>query len=150
MEQTPNQLIYWDSHRRPINITFICALAIVVIGLMTFINRGEWQFLVIGLAATAYTWLTNPKHYRIYPDALFIHYGSPRIRAIPFSQVSHVELLSLPIGDRIRVRLTNGRSVMLMVKDSEKFQTHLDEALEKFNSSHPREESHQEDSRADA
>jgi hypothetical protein len=126
------------------NLTLIFSLAVVVLGVFSFAENP--YLLLLGLGVAGYTWLTNPKQYRIYTNALVIVYGRPRVRAIPFTDVSHVEMLSLPIGERLRVRLVTGRPLMLMVRDSETFQSHLDEALEKFHESNPREETHEEDS----
>ena len=143
MEQPQREPIHWDNHRGSINITLILALGVVVIGL--FSQSG--QFVVIGLAVAAYSWFTNPKQYLIYPDSLVIVYGRPRVRAIPFTEISHVEMLSLPIGNRLRVRLMSGRRVMLTARDSETFYDRLDEALESFRGTRPTEETQQEGSR---
>ena len=80
-----------------------------------------------------YSWLTNPKQYLIYRDALVIVYGRPRVKAIPFQEISHLETLALPMGERLRVRMVNGSRIMLMTKDSDTFRAKLDEALEAFH-----------------
>ena len=113
MEQPSNQPIHWDQHRGSINVTLILSVAVVALGLYNFYQTGEFLLIIVGLAVASFTWLTNPRQYWIYSDALVIVYGRPRIRTIPFTNVSHVDLLSLPIGNRLRVRLVNGRAVML-------------------------------------
>ena len=62
-----------------------------------------------------------------------IIYGRPRIKSYPFQEISHLETLSLPIGERLRVRMVNGRRIMLLTKDSDTFRAKLDEALDAFH-----------------
>lgn len=142
MQQPQAEPIHWDNHRGSINLTLILALGVVVIGML----QGTGQLVVIGLAVAAYSWFTNPKQYLIYPDTLVIVYGRPRVRSIPFTEISHVEMLSLPIGNRLRVRLVSGRRIMLTARDSETFHDKLDEALNSFHGTSPAEETQQEGS----
>ena len=144
VEQPRNQPIYWDNHKGAFNLTLILALGVVVIG---FISGPAPQLIIIGLAVAAYSWFTNPKQYLIYTDTLVVVYGRPRVRAIPFREISHVEMLSLPIGDRLRVRLVSGRRVMLQARDSETFHDRLEEALDAFNGGRPREDTQDEGAR---
>ena len=132
MEQPSNQPIHWDQHRGSINVTLILSVAVVALGLYNYTQTGEFLLIIVGLAVALFTWLTNPRQYWIYSDALVIVYGRPRIRTIPFTNVSHVDLLSLPIGDRLRVRLVNGRTVMLQARDAETFQNKLEGALNSY------------------
>ena len=122
-----------DNHRGSLNLTLYLALGVVVVG---FLSGPAPQLIVIGLGVLAYTWFTTPKQYLIYTDALVIVYGRPRVRMIPFSQLSHVERLSLPIGDRLRIRLVSGRRVMLSMRDTEPFHDRLDEALDSIHGIH--------------
>ena len=135
MEQPSNQPIHWDTHRGSLNFTLILSVAVVVLGVWNFVQTGEWILIIVGAGVGAFTWLTNPRQYWIYPDALVIVYGRPRTRTISFNQVSHVELLSLPIGDRLRVTLVNGRRVMVQPRESETFQDRLEGALRSFHGS---------------
>lgn len=128
MQQTQEQPLHWDNHRTNLNLTFIFALIVAVIGIL-----GQPVLFVIGIGVAIYSWLTNPKQYLIYRDALVIIYGRPRIKSFPFQEISHLETLSLPIGERLRVRMTNGRRIMLLTKDSETFRAKLDEALDAFH-----------------
>ena len=109
-------------------MTIIFGLIVAVIGIL-----GQPVLFVMGVGVAIYSWLTSPKQYLIYRDALVIVYGRPRVKAYPFQEISHLESLSLPIGERLRVRLVNGRRIMLMTKDSETFRVKLDEALEAFH-----------------
>ena len=128
MQQTQEEPLHWDNHRTNLNLTFIFALVVAVIGIL-----GQPVLFVIGIGVAIYSWLTNPKQYLIYRDALVIIYGRPRIKSYPFQEISHVELLTLPIGDRLRVRMANGRRLMLLTKDTETFRVKLDEALDAFH-----------------
>ena len=110
------QPLHWDNHRTNLNLTFIFALIVAVIGIL-----GQPVLFVLGIGVAIYSWLTNPKQYLIYRDALVIVYGRPRIKSYPFQEISHLETLSLPIGERLRVRMVNGRRIMLLTKDSDTF-----------------------------
>lgn len=128
MQQTQEQPIHWDSHRTKLNLTFVFALVVAVIGIL-----GQPALFVIGIGVAIYSWLTNPKQYLIYHDSLVIIYGRPRVKSYPFENMAHLELLTLPIGDRLRVRMANGTRIMLLPKDSDTFNVKLDEALEAFH-----------------
>ena len=131
-----------DNHRGSLNLTLYLALGVVVVG---FLSGPAIQLIVIGLGVLAWTWFTTPKQYLIYTDSLIIVYGRPRVRMIPFSQLSHVERLSLPIGDRLRIRLVSGRRIMLSMRDTETFHDRLDEALDNFHGIHSSERPMPED-----
>ncbi|MCD5404702.1 MAG: hypothetical protein LR097_12885 [Dehalococcoidia bacterium] len=122
------QPLHWDNHRTNLNLTFIFALIVAVIGIL-----GQPVLFVLGIGVAIYSWLTSPKQYLIYRDALVIIYGRPRIKSYPFQEISHLETLSLPIGERLRVRMVNGRRIMLLTKDSDTFRAKLDEALDAFH-----------------
>ena len=128
MEQTQEEPIYWDNHRTKINLTFIFALVVAFIGAL-----GQPALFVIGIGVAIYSWLPNPKHYFIYRDSLVIIYGRPRIKTYPFESMAHLELLTLPIGARLRVRMANGARIMLLPKDSDTFNVKLDAALEAYH-----------------
>lgn len=134
METPQDNLLHSDKTRRPVNFLFMLAAVAAVFGLMGLQNEKGPSLLILGLGVGAYSWLTNPRSYFIYPEQLVIVFGTPRKRIIPFAQISHVEFLSLPtIGDRVRVRLENGRGIMLQAKDSETFHDRLEEALNNFH-----------------
>lgn len=134
MAELRQEPIYWDKHRRPVNLTLFLSLGVAVLGMI----QQDIRLVFLGLAVTGWTWFTSPKHYLIFPDSLVIMYGTPRRRVIHFRNVSHIELLSLPpVGDRLRVVLLNNKRVMLMARDSEAFHNQLEEALTKFNDSGP-------------
>ena len=136
MSPQPDQPIHWDKHRGKLNLTLVLGLLIAGFGIITTSPVP----LIAGLAAAGYSWLTTAKYYYIYRDALIIVYGRPRVKVLAFGRVSHVELLSLPMGDRLRVQLVDSRPVLLAAQDSETFREHLDTALEEFRSAHPEQE----------
>ena len=137
-----NDIIYWDKHRIPVNLTVIFSLAVAVFGLYSCFTgndgsiRGEF-IVVLGLASAAYSWLTNPRVYLIYPEALFVVYGRPRTKKILFENISHLEMRELVTPDRLRVWLYQGRRVVLMAKDPEEFHDQLQRALDDFRRRHP-------------
>ncbi len=128
--EVQQQPIHWDQHRSSFNFTLIFALVVAVIGIM-----GNYPLLAIGLAVAAYTWLTTPRQYLVYRDALVIRYGTPRVKPIPFANISHLETLSLPMGERLRVRMVDGKRTFLMAKDPDTFRQRLEEALGSYHDS---------------
>ena len=142
MEQPQNDLIHWDKHRIPVNLTVIFSLAVAVFGLYSMFTgnegniRGEF-IVLLGLGSAAYSWLTNPRSYLIYPDALFVVYGRPRSRKIPFETISHLEMRELVTPDRLRVWLIQGRRVVLMTRNPEEFRDKLQQALDEFRKMRP-------------
>ena len=123
------------------NLTLVFALIVAAFGLYGMFSAGDnGLVLALGLAVAAYSWLTTPKHYMIFPGYMVIMFGTPRRKMVPFQQISHVEFLSLPsIGDRLRVRMVNGRSLMLQPRDAETFHDRLEEALSSFNAAGARD-----------
>lgn len=101
----------------------------MVIGITQLTQGGVPVLFVLGLAVAAYSWLTTPRQYLIYRDALVIRYGNPRVRAVAFAQIANLETLSLPMGERLRVRMTDGKRMFLMTKDPDTFRQRLEEAL---------------------
>ena len=128
MQQSQEQPLHWDEHRTKLNLTIIFALVVAVIGIL-----GQPILFIMGIGVAIYSWLTNPRQYLIYRDALVIVYGRPRVKAFPFQEISNLETLAMPMGERLRVRLVSGRRIMLMTKDSDTFRAKLDEALESFH-----------------
>ena len=142
MEEAPASLIHWDKHRIPVNLTVIFALAVAVFGVYSMLSGSEGairsEFIVIlGLGTAVYSWLTNPRTYLVYSDALYIIYGKPRIKRIGFDNVSHLEMRQLATPDRLRVWPLQGRRVVLMARDPELFHDHLQQALDDYRRQNP-------------
>ncbi len=89
------------------------------------------------MAVGAYSWFTNPRQYWIYPDALVIVYGTPRVRNIPFTNISHLEVRTLNTPDKLRAHFYKGRRAVLLVRDPDAFHEKLQKALDDYRSSHP-------------
>jgi hypothetical protein len=128
MKQPQEQPVHWDSHRGKWNITLVVALIVAVVGL---ISRNP-LLAILGIGFAAYSWFTSPRRYLIYAASLVIVYGTPRIKVIPFSEISHADPLSSPAGERLRLQLVNGRRFLLLARNSSEFRQRLDEALDKF------------------
>ena len=137
MEQQPNQAIYWDKHRIPFNLTVILAMFVVAYGLFLMTQGADPRILLVGLGVGIYSWLTSPKQFWIYPDALVIVYGKPRNRVIPFTNLSHLEMRGQTAPDRLQVWLHRGRRVALVVRDPDAFNEQLQKALDDYRSLHP-------------
>ena len=142
MEEAQSNLIYFDKHRVPFNLTVIFSLAVAAFGLWTmFFGQGgaipAEAIVLLGLGTAIYSWLTNARVYLIYSDALFIIYGRPRIKKIPFYNISHLEMRQLNTPDRLRVWPVEGRRVVLMARDPDKFHDELQQALNDFRLANP-------------
>ncbi len=129
MAEIENQPIYEDRPKPGMNITLMLALAVAVLGVV----GNNFILIILGLAVAAFNWFTTAKQYRIYENALVVVYGRPRVKAVPFEGISHVELLELPFGARLRVRMHNGGRFMIATQNIEEFRDRLDEALARFN-----------------
>ena len=128
-EQQLGTLVYWDKHRIPVNLTIIFALAVAVYGLWLTVRGAEGGainpifIVILGLGTALYSWLTNPRTYLIYTDALYVMYGRPRIKRLGFEDISHLEMRTLNTPDRLRVWPVRGRRVVLMARDPKRFTT---------------------------
>ena len=129
MEQPREEPLHWDSPKSKFNLTLIFSLVVAVIGLAT----GATFLLLLGLVGAGMNWLTNAKQFLIYQNALVVVYGRPRVKVIPYSDISHLEMLAMPMGNRLRVRMVNSKRLVVSVKDVDEFRTRLDDALEKYN-----------------
>ena len=92
MEQPQEQPLHWDGPKSKFNITLIFSLVVAVIGLAT----GATFLLLLGLLGAAMNWFTNAKRYLIYTNSLVVVYGRPRVKVIPYTDISHLEMLSCP------------------------------------------------------
>ena len=122
--------IYWDQHATKWNLTLIFSLVVIVLG---FIMSGGFLLVILGVVMAAYSWLTTPRQFLLYRDSMVIVYGMPRTRVISFAEISHVELLALPFGERLRIRMISGSRMMLMMKDPGAFRAHLEDALAHYH-----------------
>lgn len=129
MEQPQEQPLHWDSPKSKWNLTLIFSIVVAVIGLAT----GATFLVILGLIGAGVNWFTNAKQFLIYQNALVVVYGRPRVKVIPFTEISHLEMLVLPMGNRLRVRMVSGKRLVVSVSDIDQFRARLDDALEKFN-----------------
>ncbi len=136
-------LVYWDKHRIPVNLTIIFALAVAVYGLWLTVRGSEGGainpifIVILGLGTALYSWLTNPRTYLIYTDALYVMYGRPRVKRLGFEEISHLEMRTLNTPDRLRVWPVRGRRVVLMARDPDMFHDQLQSALDDYRQAHP-------------
>ena len=130
--QQEDQQLHWDRHGSSFNFTLMLSLAIAVIGILT----QEPFVVVVGLAVAAFSWLTTPGQYMLYPDRLVIVYGRPRVRHVLFQDISEVQMLKFAFGARLLVRLQKGSRVLIQPKDAEQFEVRFKGALESYISEH--------------
>ena len=101
-------------------------------------NRGSaWLLVIVGLGVGAYSWLTSPRQYRVYSDALIIMFGTPRRRTIHFSDIREVVLDRGFMGDPLRVYTVNRRRIPLQVREPEEMHRYLDGAVKDFWRANP-------------
>ena len=94
-------------------------------------NNG-WLLIVVGLGVGAYSWLTSPRQYRVYGDALMILFGAPRRRTIHFRDIREVVNDRGPMGDPLRIYTNNNRRIPIQVREPEEMHRYLDQALANF------------------
>ena len=129
MAQQQENPIYWDQHATKWNLTLIFSLVVVVLGFV-MVNI---LLIALGVVMAAYSWLTTPRQFLLYRDSLVVVYGMPRTRVISLAEISHVELLALPFGERLRIRMMTGSRMMLMMRDPGAFRAHLEDALARYH-----------------
>ena len=129
MAQQQDNPIYWDQAASRFNLTLIFSVIVAVLGIV----MQAPLLIILGLGMAGYSWLTTPRQFLLYRDSMVIHYGIPRTRAISFAEISHVELLALPLGERIRIRMVSGSRLMLMMRDPGTFRGHLEDALSQYH-----------------
>lgn len=96
-----------------------------------------WLLVMVGLGVGAYSWLTQPRQYRVYPDALVIMYGMPRNRRIHFSQIREVANDRNFMGDPLRVYTSSRRRIPIQVHEPDAFYDYLEPALNDFRRRNP-------------
>ena len=129
MAQQRENPIYWDQSATKWNLTLIFSAVVAVLGLF----MQAVLLIVLGLGMAIYSWLTTPRQFLLYRDSMVIVYGMPRTRVISFAEISHIELLALPLGERLRIRMISGGRVMLMMRDPGAFRGHLEDALARYH-----------------
>jgi hypothetical protein len=100
-------------------------------------SGGALLLIVVGLGVGAYSWLTSPRQYRVYSDALIIMFGTPRRRTIHFSDIREVVSDRGFMGDPLRVYTMNRRRIPLQVREPEEMHRYLDSALADFRRAYP-------------
>ena len=129
MAQQQETPIHWDQHASKWNLTLIFGLVVAILGIIT----ANLLLTPLGLLMGGYSWFTTPRQYLLYRDRMVVAYGMPRTRVIPFAEISHVEILALPFGERLRLRMVSGSRMMLMMRDPGAFRNHLEDALAQYH-----------------
>ena len=128
MAQQHENPIHWDQSASRFNLTLIFSLVVAILGIM--INP---VLIILGVGMAGYSWLTTARQFLLYRDTVVIVYGMPRTRVISFAEISHVELLAMPLGERLRIRMMSGSRLMLMMRDPGAFRGHLEDALARYH-----------------
>ena len=128
MAQQQENPIHWDQSSSRFNLTLIFSLVVAILGIMT-----NPVLIILGVGMAGYSWLTTARQFLLYRDTVVIVYGMPRTRVISFAEISHVELLAMPMGERLRIRMISGSRLMLMMSDPGAFRGHLEDALARYH-----------------
>ncbi len=118
-----------DTPKTRLNVPMILASALAIIGLFT-----GYVLVGLGLVGMIYSWVTTPRQYLIFENALVIVFGRPRVKAIPFPEIDNVEMLTVPAGNVLGVRTVNGKRAIISVVNVDEFKVQLEGAIRKFNS----------------
>ena len=129
MAQQQDNPIYWDQAASRFNLPLIFSLVVAVLGIF----MANPLLIILGLGMAVYSWLTTPRQFLLFRDSMVIHYGMPRTRVISFAEISHVELLALPLGERLRIRMVSGSRLLLQIRDPGAFRGHLEDALARYH-----------------
>ena len=129
MAQQQDTPIHWDQAASRFNLTLIFSVVVAVLGIF----MQTILLIILGIGMAGYSWLTTPRQFLLYRDSMVVVYGMPRTRVISFAEISHVELLALPLGERLRIRMVSGSRLMLMMRDPGTFRGHLEDALSRYH-----------------
>ncbi len=128
MQQVQGQPMHMDTPKSRINVPMILASAVAIIGVFSSV-----VLIALGLVGMVFSWLTTPRQYLIYQNALVIVYGKPRSKVVPFSDIDQLEDLTMPRGDTaLGVRLVSGKRAIISVVNLDEFKARLENAWESF------------------
>jgi len=119
---------------------FLVVLAIVVGAKGTDDVFDAGVILVIGLALFFSHWFLAPRHYNVYDDQLIISYGSPRKTAIPFEEITGIEVIRHRFGAELKVLRSAGRAVRIQPWHPRLLHESLEENLRRFQRAESEEE----------
>ena len=133
MQPPQAQPLHQDSPKSRYNIGLILGGVVAVLGFIGLLQTGKLNlWLILGVVAVGWSWFTNAKQYLIYQDALVVVYGSPRVKVFPFPDIADVDILSMPMGNRLRIRMVSGKRLIVSVRDIDQFHVRLNDALDNF------------------
>ena len=143
-QQQQYQPIHADRHGSSFNLTLVIALVVLAMGVVV---AQDPLMVAVGLGVAAFSWLTTPGQYMLFPDRLVIAYGKPRIRHVLFQNISEVQMLKFAFGSRLMVRLQKGNRVLIQPRDAEEFESRFKGALESYIREHggPQEREQQQE-----
>ena len=125
--------LYAERHIGTFNLRLVMALAVMLMGIVWLAPH----LVFIGLGWGAFVWFTTPGQYVVFWDRMLIEYGRPRVRHVLFQEIDRVEMLPVSFGNRMRVRLKNGRRTIIQPRDLKGFESKLQDAIDSYRQSHP-------------
>ena len=116
------------------NNGLIFSLLVLVGGLVLGVSSGDLPNLMmgVGLIGASYSWFSVATRFFLYQNVLVIKYGWPKTRVIPYDEISLMENVYHPQGEQLRLRMTNGKQVMITADDVDLFRASLEEARRGF------------------
>lgn len=136
MQQDQVIPIHVDSPKSRRNPGLIISMIAAVVGMYLLVESGGGTvqpLLILGVIGASYSWFVTPRQFRIYQNALVIKFGWPKLKVIPLSEITQMEKVEAHTGERLRVRLTNRRQIMVTVDNINEFRTRLDQARLNFD-----------------
>jgi hypothetical protein len=145
MNQQKSQPTYSERKGSLFSFTLIFSIIVVVMGTGVLSGLGfpgpQPMLVIVGSGIAGFNWLTTPREYQLYQNALVVLYGKPRWTVVDFKNITNLSVLKLPLGsDRLMVELTTGRRLVLQTKDSPAFYDRLMDALNSYRQDHPQVE----------
>jgi hypothetical protein len=133
METTQDQPLYIGGPKSKRNNGLIFSLLITLAGVYFAITSGSATLmLIVGLGGASYSWFSVATRFLIYQNVLVIKYGWPKVKVVPLPEISLMEKVEQATGEQLRLRLTNGKQVMIAAADIDEFQARLEEARKRF------------------
>ena len=100
-------------------------------------NGSAWLLMIVGLGVGAYSWLTSPRQYRVYPGCpgYYVRYAAPAYHPLQRHQGSSQR--PRLYGRPLRVYTMNRRRIPLQVPDPDPMHQALQSALAEFRRIYP-------------
>lgn len=134
MQEAEVQPLYTFFPKSRRNNGLIFSLLVFLGGVVLGISSGSAVNLMmgVGLIGASYSWFSVATRFLLYQNVLVVKYGWPKNRVIPYAEIALMETVYHPQGEQLRLRMTNGRQIMVTADDVDLFRACLEEARRGF------------------